>query len=124
MYNTKDQQHILFLKNKLHNMTMKEGSDVSTYLMEARTLRNHLVVLGETISDNQLINVVLNGLPCSYDMVVQGVSYLPNPTYEDDMGRILTETHGGTRTEAWSRSGISSSSPIPISKHSFGQRLP
>jgi hypothetical protein len=51
-------------------MILKEGGDVTTYLMEASNLRNHLVTLGETISDKQLINIVLNGLPRSYDMVV------------------------------------------------------
>jgi hypothetical protein len=71
---------------------MKEGGDISTYLMEASMLQNHLITLGETISDNQLINVVLNRLLRSYDMVIQGVSYLPNPTYEDVMERILTQT--------------------------------
>ena len=71
---------------------MKEGIDMSTYLMEANTLQNHFVALGKNISDNQLINVMLNGLPWTYDMVVQGISYLLNPTYKDVMGRILTET--------------------------------
>jgi hypothetical protein len=70
MYNAGDQQQILFLTNKLHNMILKEGGDVTTYLMEASNLRNHLVTLGETISDKQLINIVLNGLPRSYYMVV------------------------------------------------------
>jgi hypothetical protein len=70
MYNAGDQQQILFLTNKLYSMILKEGGDVTTYLMEASNLRNHLVIFGETISDKQLINIVLNGLPRSYDMVV------------------------------------------------------
>jgi hypothetical protein len=82
---------MLLLTNKLHNMILKEGGDVTTYLMEGSNLRNHLMTLGETISDKQLINIVLNGLPRSYDMVVQGISYFQNPTYEDVMGKILTK---------------------------------
>jgi hypothetical protein len=91
MYNACDQQQILYLTNKLHSMILKEGGDVTTYLMEGSNLRNHLMTLGETISDKQLINIVLNGLPRSYDMVVQGISYFQNPTYEDVMGKILAE---------------------------------
>ena len=56
MYNAGDQPQILFLTNKLYNLSMKDGEEVSTYLMEASNLRNHLTALGETISDNQISN--------------------------------------------------------------------
>jgi hypothetical protein len=49
-----------------------------------------LSALGETISDRQL-NIVLNGLPRSFDMVIQGISYMTNPVFEDVMGKILME---------------------------------
>jgi hypothetical protein len=62
-----------------------------TYLMEASNLQNHLNALGETVSDKQLISIVLNGLPRSYDMVIQGISYMTNPIFEDVMGKILIE---------------------------------
>lgn len=70
MYNAGDQQQILYLTNKIHNISLAEGGDVTTYLMEASNLRNHLCALGEVISDRQLVNIVLNGLPRSFNMVV------------------------------------------------------
>jgi hypothetical protein len=91
MYDTGDQQQIFFFTNKLHNISLREGGDVTTYLMEASNLRNHLNALGETVSDKQLISIVLNGLPRSYDMVIQGISYMTNPIFEDVMGKILIE---------------------------------
>jgi hypothetical protein len=91
MYDVGDQQQILFLTNKLYNISLKEGGDVTTYLMEASNLRNHLSALGETVSDKQLISIILNGLPRSYDMVIQGISYMTNPIFEDVMGKILME---------------------------------
>jgi hypothetical protein len=91
IYNAGDQQQILFLTNKIHNISLKEGGDVTTYLMEASNLRNHLSALEENIADWQLINIVLNGLPRSFDMVVQGISYMTNPTFEDVMEEILME---------------------------------
>ena len=75
MYNAGDQQQILFLTNKLHSISLKEGGDITAYLMEASNLCNHLNALGETIVDHELIDIVLNGLPCSFDMVIQGISY-------------------------------------------------
>jgi hypothetical protein len=62
-----------------------------TYLMEASNLQNHLNALGETVSDKQLISIVLNGLPRSYDMVIQGILYMTNLIFEDVMGKILKE---------------------------------
>ena len=63
MYNAGIQPQIVFLTNKLYNLSMKDVEEVSTYLMEASNLRNHLTALGETILDKQLMNVILNGLP-------------------------------------------------------------
>jgi hypothetical protein len=90
IYDTCDQPQILFLTNKLHNISLREGG-VTIYLMKASNLRNHLSSLGETVSDKQLISIVLNGLPRSYDIVIQGISYMTNPIFEDVMGKILME---------------------------------
>ena len=92
MYNPSNHQRILYLTNKIHSISLKEGGDMITYLMEASNLRNHLSTLRETISDRQLINIILNGLPRSFDMVVQRISYMTNPTFEDIMGKILMES--------------------------------
>ena len=71
---------------------MKEGEDVSSYLMEVSNLWNHLTALRESISNKQLTNTVLNGLPCFYKMIIQGISYMTNPTFKDVIGKMLTET--------------------------------
>ena len=47
----------------------------------------------ETTSNKTLINIVLNGLPRSYEMVIQGVTYMINPTLKDVMEKLLMETH-------------------------------
>ena len=60
--------------------------------MEASNLHNHLTALGENIVDWQLINIVLNGLSRSFDMVIQGIFYMTNPTFEDIMGKIPMES--------------------------------
>jgi hypothetical protein len=93
MYNAGDQQQILLLTNKLLGISFKDGGDISAYLTEANDLRNHLHTLGETISDKQLNNIVLNELPSSYEMVIQGIAYMQDPSFEDVMDKLLTETH-------------------------------
>ena len=60
LYDIRDQQHILLLTNQLYNMRMKEGFDVFTYLMEVNNLQDHLTPLRQTITDEQLTNIILN----------------------------------------------------------------
>jgi hypothetical protein len=92
MYNVGNQQQILYLTNKMHSIPLKERGGVTVYLMEVSNLQNHLTAVGEVVSDRQLVNIVLNGLPHSFDMIIQGISYLPNSTFEDVMEKILMET--------------------------------
>ena len=70
MYNAEIQPQIVFLTNKLYNISMKDGEELAMYLMEASNLQNHRTALGETISDKLLMNVILNGLPRSYRMII------------------------------------------------------
>jgi hypothetical protein len=72
---------------------MKEGGDVSIYLTEASELRDRLRTLREEVSDKTLNSIVLNGLPRTYEMVIQGISFMTNPSFEDVMGKLLTEIH-------------------------------
>jgi hypothetical protein len=70
MYNSRDQQQILLLTNKLFGISMKEGNDVSAYLMEANDIKDRLQSLGKETPDKTMISIVLNGLPRSNKMVI------------------------------------------------------
>lgn len=70
MFGAGNQQQIMLLMSKLHNMTMEEGEEVNTYLSEAMDIRNQLRAFGEKVEDKTLNNIVLNGLPRSYEMVI------------------------------------------------------
>jgi hypothetical protein len=72
---------------------MKEGGNVNAYLTEASKLRDRLQTLGEKVPDRTLNNIVLNGLPRTYEMVIHGISYMTNRSFEDVMGKIIIETH-------------------------------
>ena len=81
------------LTNRLYGMTMREGEDINIYLTNTVDLRNQLKCYGEVIEDKTSINLVLNGLPQSYEMIIQGITYLTNPTFDIVMEKLLTETH-------------------------------
>ena len=72
---------------------MREGEDINTYLTDAMDLRNQLKCYGEAIRDKTLINLVLNGLPKSYERIIQGIIYLTNPTFNIVMEKLFTEMH-------------------------------
>lgn len=55
---------------QLHNIDMKEGTDIEEKISKARDLKNLLAILGEPIPENLL----LNKLPHSYEDVIQNLS--------------------------------------------------
>jgi hypothetical protein len=40
-----------------------------------------------------LNNIVLNSLLRTYEMVIQGILYMTNPSFEDVMEKIIAKTH-------------------------------
>lgn len=54
------------LTNKLNRMSMKEGGDISTYLIEAVDIKNQLNAFSETIANKMLINIILKMMRQSY----------------------------------------------------------
>ena len=76
---------------KIYTMSLKERRDVLTYPMEASNLHEYLTTLGEMISDKEFINIVLNGLPKSFKMIIEGITYLSYPTFDNIMSKILVE---------------------------------
>eukprot|EP00903_Cladosiphon_okamuranus_P020450 g18770.t1 len=64
-----DQQHRRELIADLNNMIMKEGADPEIFLAEVQDLANKLHYLGEGVSDARLADIVLQGLPPSYDQL-------------------------------------------------------
>ena len=72
---------------------MKEGNDVSAYLTEANDIKDRLQSLGKETPNKTMISIILNGLPKSNKMVIQGASLIFNPSFEDIIDKILTKNH-------------------------------
>lgn len=56
------------LKTELHT-TQKEGESVDKFLMGLKNIRDQLASARERISDNDLMIVVLSGLPAEFEMI-------------------------------------------------------
>eukprot|EP00752_Nemacystus_decipiens_P002405 g2268.t1 len=64
-----DQEYRRELIAELNSISMKEGTDPDIFLAEVQDLANKLEYLGEGVSEARLADIVLQGLPPSYDQL-------------------------------------------------------
>jgi hypothetical protein len=51
------------LKNELRDMKMNDDDSITSYLVRISQSRDQLQAIEEIISEKELVNIVLNGLP-------------------------------------------------------------
>ena len=93
-FNFGDQSQVLTLMSQLQSMRMQEGGSVEDYMKKARELRNRLLNMGERISDKSLNQLVLNGLPRSFESLIQTFTHIdPEMSFEKLNSSLLSEAH-------------------------------
>lgn len=55
---------------------MKKRRNISTYLINVMNVQNQLRAFKEIINDKTLVNILLNDLSKSYEIVIQGIILL------------------------------------------------
>jgi hypothetical protein len=71
-----------------------EGGSVEDYVKKARELKNRLASMGETVTDRNLIQLVLNGLPQSFESTIQTLTHQTVPlSFEQVASSLTTEGH-------------------------------
>jgi hypothetical protein len=73
LFESKNTRNKLALRNQLHCIMMTMSDSVSTYFMKVSQLRDQLKAIGDTIDDVELVTVILNGLPYSWESFVQSI---------------------------------------------------
>ena len=80
--------------DELQSLKMNEGGSVEEYLKKARELRNKLGGMGEKISDRNVNQFILNGLPRSYESTIQTLTHLnATMTFEQLSTSLMSEFH-------------------------------
>lgn len=93
-YHSKDASNLLMYQSQLHSLKMSEGGVMEEYLRRARELKNKLAALGDPVVDRTLVQIVLNGLPRSYEFVIPSLTYAPVfPTFDIVCSKLITEYH-------------------------------
>ena len=89
-----DQSQILTLMSQLQSLKMSEGGSVEEYIKKARELKNRLSSMGERLSDKNVNQTLLDGLPRSYESTIQTLTHLnSNMTFEQLSASLILESH-------------------------------
>ena len=93
-YQSQDASNLLMYQSQLHSLKMLEGGVMEEYLRKARELKNKLAALGDPVVDRTLVQIVLNGLPRSYEFVIPSLTYAPVfPTFDTVCSKLMIEYH-------------------------------
>jgi hypothetical protein len=75
---------VMSLKNELCDMKMKDDDSITSYFVRISQLRDQLQDIEEIISEKELVNIVLNGLPKTWDAFVASMNTRKEyPTFEE-----------------------------------------
>jgi hypothetical protein len=92
LYETRNTNHILFMKTKLLGIKMDGNESVSSFLGHIKEVKDKLVNIGETVSHTDLVTITLNGMLEDYHMFITGLTIRENPpTFEELTGILLQE---------------------------------
>jgi hypothetical protein len=75
---------VMSLKNELRDMKMYDDDNITSYLVRISQLRDQLQAIEEIISEKELVNIVLNGLPKARDAFAASMNTRKEyPTFEE-----------------------------------------
>jgi hypothetical protein len=69
-----NQSHLLMLMNQLHTLRMSEGRSMEQYVNKTMDFKNKLLAIRGVVPNRFIYQLILNGLPRSYEQVVQTLS--------------------------------------------------
>jgi hypothetical protein len=75
---------VMSLKNELYDIKMNNDDSITSYLIRISQLRDQLQSIEEIISEKELVNIVLNGLPKTWDALSTSMNTRKEyPTFEE-----------------------------------------
>jgi hypothetical protein len=67
LFSVRNIGQVMSLKNELCDMKMNDDNIITSYFVRISQLRDQLQAIEEITSENELVNIVLNGLPKTWD---------------------------------------------------------
>jgi hypothetical protein len=86
---------VMSLKNELSDMKMNDDDSITSYFVRISQLRDQLQAIEEIISEKELVNIVLNGLPKTWDAFAASMNTRKEyPTFEN-FGLVVHKKNQG-----------------------------
>jgi hypothetical protein len=73
LYEAKNENRKMTLRDKLHNNRMAKGESVDSYLTNVAQVKDELETVGEVIQDSELVHIALNGFTKEWEVFVKCV---------------------------------------------------
>ena len=67
IFSVRNIEQVMSLKNELRDMEMNDDDNMKSYFIRISQLRDQLQDIEEIISEKELVNIVINGLPKTRD---------------------------------------------------------
>jgi hypothetical protein len=84
LFSVKNIGQVMSLKNELCDMKMNDDDNIISYFVRISQLRDQIQAIEEIISEKELVNIVLNGLPKTWDEFVASINTRKDyPTFEE-----------------------------------------
>jgi hypothetical protein len=84
LFSVRNIGQVMSLKNELRDMKMNEDDNITSYFVRISQLRDQLQAIEEITSEKELVNIVLNGLPKTWDTIVASMNTRKEyPTFEE-----------------------------------------
>jgi hypothetical protein len=84
LFSVKNIGQVMSLKNELRDMKMNDDDNITSYFVKISQLRDQLQAIEEIISEKELVNIVHNGLPKTWDAFSASMNTRKEyPTFEE-----------------------------------------
>jgi hypothetical protein len=84
LFSVRNIGQVICLKNELHDMKMNNDDNIALYFVIISQLRDQLQAIEEIISEKELVNIVLNSLPKTWDAFSTSMNTRNEyPTFEE-----------------------------------------
>jgi hypothetical protein len=84
LFSVRNIGQVMSLKNELRDMKMNDDDSITSYFVRISQLRDQLQAIEEITSEKELVNIVLNGLPKTWDAFVASMNTRKEyPTFEE-----------------------------------------
>jgi hypothetical protein len=84
LFSVKNIGQVMSMKNELRDMKMNDDDTITSYFVRISQLRDKLQAIEEIISEKELVNIVLNGLPKTWDAFAASMNTRKEyPTFEE-----------------------------------------